>query len=238
MAETQTLILGILVVVIAVGVLYLVDPTLGGALPAVKRMLGVEGFATQEEEEEKNTPATNPTNGLASTGTGDGLAAAVQQAANVIGGNTTSGLPSTSGAMVGNSMLSSVPSTPIVPSGGSASPSTVPTAEGFMNLTPSPMPFPGGQPPSDCYPTNQLKAQELLPRDPNSKWAAVNPMGSGDISGKNFLSAGALIGVNTVGQSLRNANHDLRSDPPNPQIIVSPWNQTNIAPDLLRRPLE
>jgi hypothetical protein len=63
-------------------------------------------------------------------------------------------------------------------------------------------------------------------------------MGSGDISGKNFLSAGALIGVNTVGQSLRNANYDLRSDPPNPQIIVSPWNQTNISPDLIRRPLE
>jgi len=47
MAETQTLVLGILVVVIAVGVLYLVDPTLGGALPAVKRMLGVEGFESQ-----------------------------------------------------------------------------------------------------------------------------------------------------------------------------------------------
>ena len=239
MAETQTLILGLLVVVIAVGVLYLVDPTLGGALPVVKRMLGVEGFATQEEDEETtNTSGANPTNGQASEGTGDGLAAAVQQAANVIGGNTTSGLPSTSGAMVGNSILSSVPTTPVVPSGGSASSSTVPISEFFMNLTPSPMPFPGGAPPSDCYPTNQLKAQELLPRDPNSKWAAVNPMGSGDISGKNFLSAGALIGVNTVGQSLRNANHDLRSDPPNPQIIVSPWNQTNISPDLMRRPLE
>jgi hypothetical protein len=239
MAETQTLVLGILVVVIAVGVLYLVDPTLGGALPAVKRMLGVEGFESQEEDEEnKMTPGANPTNGLASMGTGDGLASAVQQAAQVIGGNTTSGLPSTSGAMVGNSMLPSVPSAPAVPSGGSASPSTVPTAEGFMNLNPSPMPFPGGEPPSDCYPTNQLRPQELLPRDPNSKWAAVNPMGSGDISGKNFLSAGALIGVNTVGQSLRNANHDLRSDPPNPQIVVSPWNQTNISPDLMRRPLE
>lgn len=238
MAETQTLVLGLLVVVIAVGVLYLVDPTLGGALPVVKRLLGVEGFESQEEEEKKMTPGANPTNGQASEGTGAGLAAAVQQAANVIGGNTTSGLPSTSGAQVGNSMLSSVPSAPAVPSGGSASPSTVPTAEGFMNLNPSPMPFPGGAPPSDCYPTNQLKAQELLPRDPNSKWAAVNPMGSGDISGKNFLSAGALIGVNTVGQSLRNANHDLRSDPPNPQIVVSPWNQTNIFPDLQRRPLE
>jgi hypothetical protein len=100
------------------------------------------------------------------------------------------------------------------------------------------MPFPGGSPPGNCYPTNALKPQDLLPSDANSKWAAVNPMGAGDIAGKNFLSAGAMIGVNTVGQSLRNANHDLRSDPPNPQVVVSPWNQTTIAGDLLRRPLE
>lgn len=239
MADTQTLILGVLIVAIAVGVLYLVDPSLGGALPALKRVIGLEGFTNQEEdEEEKMTPGANPTNGQASEGTGPSLAAAVNGAPSSMGGNSTSGLPSTSGAQVGNSMLASVPTMPAVPSGGSASPSTVSTAEGFMNLTPSPMPFPGGSPPSDCYPTNQLKAQELLPSDPNSKWAAVNPMGSGDISGKNFLSAGALIGVNTVGQSLRNANYDLRSDPPNPQIIVSPWMNTTISADLQRRPLE
>ena len=241
MADTQTLVMGILIVAIAVGVLYLVDPTLGGALPALKRMVGMEGFENhtdEEDEEKKMTPGANPTNGQASAGTGPSLAAAVQQAASVIGGNSSSGLPSTSGAQVGNSMLASVPTMPAVPSGGSASASMVSTSEGFMNLSPSPMPFPGGAPPSDCYPTNQLKAQELLPSDPNSKWAAVNPMGSGDISGKNFLSAGALVGVNTVGQSLRNANHDLRSDPPNPQVVVSPWLQTTISPDLQRRPLE
>jgi len=239
MADTQTLVMGVLIVAIAVGVLYLVDPSLGGALPALKRAIGLEGFTNHEEDKEnKITPGANPTNGQASEGTGPSLAAAVNGAPSVIGGNSSSGLPSTSGAQVGNSMLASVPTMPAVPSGGSASRSSVPTAEGFMNLSPSPMPFPGGAPPSDCYPTNQLKAQELLPKDPNSKWAAVNPMGSGDISGKNFLSAGALIGVNTVGQSLRNANHDLRSDPPNPQVIVSPWLNTTISPDLGRRPLE
>jgi hypothetical protein len=239
MVDTQTFVLGILIVAIAIGVLYLVDPSLGGVLPVVKRALGIEGFEdSPSDSTKKNTPGANPTNGQASEGTGSDLAAAVQRAAAVIGGNTSSGLPSTSGAQVGNSMLASVPTAPAVPSGGSPSASSVPTAEGFMNLTPSPMPFPGGAPPGDCYPTNQLQPQELLPKDNSSKWAAVNPMGSGDISGKNFLSAGALIGVNTVGQSLRNANHDLRSDPPNPQIVVSPWNQTTIQQDLMRRPLE
>ena len=92
--------------------------------------------------------------------------------------------------------------------------------------------------PANCYPKNQLTPEELLPNDPTSKWAAVNPEGTGDISGKNFLSAGALIGVNTVGQSLRNANQQLRSEPPCPQVQVSIWNQSTIEPDLQRKPLE
>lgn len=89
-----------------------------------------------------------------------------------------------------------------------------------------------------CYPRNQLAPSELLPQDVNSAWAAANPVGAGDIQGKNFLSAGALIGVNTVGQSLRNANLQLRSEPANPQVQVGPWQQSTIEPDLQRRPLE
>jgi len=109
--------------------------------------------------------------------------------------------------------------------------------EGFED-TPSPMPFAAASTPSNCYPKNQLAPQELLPNDPNSKWAQVNPMGAGDIAGKNFLNAGALIGVNTVGQSLRNASWDLRSEPPNPQVNVSPWLNSTIEPDVNRRVLE
>lgn len=108
--------------------------------------------------------------------------------------------------------------------------------EGFQNQ--SSTPFPEATQPANCYPKNQLSPQELLPSDPNSKWASVNPQGSGDIGGKNFLSAGALIGVNTIGQSLRNANQQLRSEPSNPQSQVSIWNQSTIEPDLQRRPLE
>jgi hypothetical protein len=89
-----------------------------------------------------------------------------------------------------------------------------------------------------CYPRNQLTPSELLPTDQNSTWAAANPVGAGDIQGKNFLSAGALVGVNTVGQSLRNGNLQLRSEPPNPQTQVGPWLQSTIEPDLQRRPLE
>jgi hypothetical protein len=55
---------------------------------------------------------------------------------------------------------------------------------------------------------------------------------------KNFLNAGYQIGVDTIGQSLRNASHDLRSEPANPQQQVGPWNQSTIEPDINRKPLE
>ena len=113
------------------------------------------------------------------------------------------------------------------------------SAESFANPSePSNVPFAAGNAPSNCYPKNQLNATELLPADPNSKWAQVNPQGAGDIAGKNYLNAGALIGVNTVGQSLRNASWDLRSEPANPQVAVSPWFNSTIEPDINRRVLE
>ncbi len=120
--------------------------------------------------------------------------------------------------------------------GATGHPMKKPAMEGFQN--PASTPFPEAAQPANCYPKNQLAPQELLPADQNSKWAQANPTGQGDISGKNFLSAGALIGVNTVGQSLRNANQQLRSEPPNPQMQVSIWNQSTIEPDLQRKPLE
>jgi hypothetical protein len=78
----------------------------------------------------------------------------------------------------------------------------------------------------------------LLPNDTNSQWAALNPNGNGALKSVNLLQAGSLVGINTVGSSLRNANLQLRSDPPNPQGQVSPWNQTTIQPDTNRQPLE
>ena len=53
-----------------------------------------------------------------------------------------------------------------------------------------------------------------------------------------FLPPGGQAGVNTVAGSLRNQNQGLRSEPPNPVNIVSPWMNSTIYPDLTRRPLE
>ena len=101
-----------------------------------------------------------------------------------------------------------------------------------------PAQFSSAEAPAGCFPRDQLTPSELLPKDMASVWAEQNPMGPGSLKGKNFLSAGALIGVNTVGQSMRNANLQVRSEPPNPQVAVSIFNQTTISPDISHRPLE
>lgn len=84
---------------------------------------------------------------------------------------------------------------------------------------------------NDCYPKDRLTASDLLPKSDsaNSRWAQLNPSGTGDLNDQNYLTAGYHIGVNTVGQSLRNANLQLRSEPPNPQVPVSPWGISTIT---------
>ena len=95
-----------------------------------------------------------------------------------------------------------------------------------------------GLPPS-CSPNGSSQnPADLLPKDTNSQWAQLNPAGKGDLANINLLKAGYHIGIDTVGQTLRNANLQIRSEPPNPQVNVGPWNLSTIEPDFLRPPLE
>lgn len=100
--------------------------------------------------------------------------------------------------------------------------------------------YQGQKLPNDCFPKDRLTVDDLLPKDAaNSKWAQVNPAGQGDVKDQNFLSAGYMIGINTVGSSLKNANLQLRSEPVIPKVSVGPFlNSTYEASDVLRRPLE
>ncbi len=92
--------------------------------------------------------------------------------------------------------------------------------------------------PSTCNTANIQNPSELLPKDKNSQWAQLNPSGKGELANVNLLRAGYHIGIDTIGQSLRNANLQIRSEPPNPQLYVGPWNQSTIDPDFMRPPLE
>ena len=94
-----------------------------------------------------------------------------------------------------------------------------------------------GLPPS-CAKQEVVNPSELLPRDSNSDFSKLNPQGAGDLQNVSLLKAGHHIGINTVGQSLRNANLQLRSEPPNPKMETGPWNTSTITGDPYRRPLE
>jgi len=92
--------------------------------------------------------------------------------------------------------------------------------------------------PTSCSNSNIQNPAELLPKDQNSKWNELNPSGKGELANINLLKAGYHIGIDTVGQTLRNANLQIRSEPPNPQLNVGPWNTSTISPDFMRPPLE
>lgn len=91
---------------------------------------------------------------------------------------------------------------------------------------------------SSCSKPNVQNPADLLPKDSNSQWAQLNPSGKGELSNINLLKAGYHIGIDTIGQTLRNANLQIRSEPPNPQLYVGPWNQSTIESDFMRPPLE
>ena len=105
---------------------------------------------------------------------------------------------------------------------------------------------PEGQSSGDQYASVESGADGLAPACAGGNPGDLLPKAhSGDFShvapqegGINLLKAGHHAGIDTVGGSLRNANLQVRSEPPNPTDMVSPWNQTTMTPDLMRVPLE
>jgi hypothetical protein len=91
------------------------------------------------------------------------------------------------------------------------------------------------------YTTSEVaNPADLLPADENSQWSALNPNAAnkGDTTMPDLLKAGYHIGLDTIGQTLRNANLQLRSDPIITKATVGPWNQSTIETDFARVPLE
>ena len=91
------------------------------------------------------------------------------------------------------------------------------------------------------YTTHQVaNPADLLPTDTNSQWSALNPNAAkkGETMMPDLLKAGHHIGTDTIGQTLRNANLQLRSDPIITKAVVGPWNQSTIETDYARVPLE
>jgi hypothetical protein len=213
----STLMVLLSVLLVAFGV-YLIDPTFFGLLNRY------DGFADADP-------------GVASPGSlempGQKMKKDVEDNENSEGGDMPAMPPNVSGFVGAMKKMDASGNDGFVDASGNQ-------ADGFANMedVTGPAAFEASAGPAGCYPRDQLTPGELLPKDPNSVWAQQNPMGTGSLKGKNFLSAGALIGVNTVGQTLRNANYQLRSEPANPQVPVSVFNNSTIEPDTNRRDME
>jgi len=91
---------------------------------------------------------------------------------------------------------------------------------------------------SGYTPSAVANPSDLLPHDMNSQWGDLNTVNKNNIAMPDLLQAGYHIGLDTIGQSLRNANLQERSDPVIPVKEVGPWNRSTIEPDLGRVPLE
>jgi hypothetical protein len=92
--------------------------------------------------------------------------------------------------------------------------------------------------PSKC----QMKAgtglaSSLLPREVASQEDFGEFAPEDILKGQNFLDPRQQIGFpETTGGALRNANQQIRADPPNPKDAFV-WNNSTIAPDLMQRSL-
>jgi hypothetical protein len=101
------------------------------------------------------------------------------------------------------------------------------------------MPFETVPPAENKLPQQSLNiATNLLPKPASPQVMDFGEFAPKALAGQNFLEVAQQLGVDTQGSSMRNANYQIRSDPPNPRTNVGPWANSTIESDLLRRPLE
>lgn len=76
-------------------------------------------------------------------------------------------------------------------------------------------------------------AKEFLPKEVNDQWFETDfSQAKFNINDDKLINTERyVIGVNTVGQSLKNASYDIRGTIPNPKFTVSPWNNSTYEPD-------
>jgi hypothetical protein len=85
-------------------------------------------------------------------------------------------------------------------------------------------------PKGDVNASTSTNPSDLLPAPNSGKngWDVLNSVGTTAGANPDLLEAGHHTGIDTVGQSLRNANMQIRSDPSIPKQDTGPWNQTTI----------
>lgn len=99
-------------------------------------------------------------------------------------------------------------------------------------------PVEGPAPPVEETPAMEEKFTNLLPNTEGFDTCNFATVDAKNIQAPDLLEAGYHIGLDTIGQSLRNANQQLRSDPVISKVDVGPWHNSTIEADVTRVPLE
>ena len=86
---------------------------------------------------------------------------------------------------------------------------------------------------------SQYDAKDYLPKEINNKWFDTDfSQAKYNLNDDKLINTDRyVIGVNTVGQSLKNASYDIRGTVPNPKFTVSPWNNSTYEPDYNIKPM-
>jgi hypothetical protein len=80
-------------------------------------------------------------------------------------------------------------------------------------------------------PRENLQTKDLLPGKSNEKWFD-SYTDLFDLDKAISIEVPEMkFGIDTVGQSKKNASRDIRVAPPCPKFVVSPWNNSTIEPD-------
>ena len=78
----------------------------------------------------------------------------------------------------------------------------------------------------------EYKCSDYLPRETNDSWFATDfSQAKNKDCNDNLIDTNYVIGVNTVGSTLKNATYDLRGTESCPKYTVCPWNNSSIEPD-------
>jgi type IV secretory pathway VirB10-like protein len=85
----------------------------------------------------------------------------------------------------------------------------------------------------------KYNAKDFLPKEINNQWFDTDfSQAKFNINDDKLINTERyVIGINTVGQSLKNASYDIRGTIPNPKFTISPWNNSTYEPDFNLKPL-
>jgi len=86
---------------------------------------------------------------------------------------------------------------------------------------------------------DNYNAKDFLPHEINDEWFQTDfSLAKYQLNDDKLINTERyIIGINTVGQSLKNASYDIRGTIPNPKFVISPWNNSTMEPDFNLKPL-